>query len=65
MTTTDRFSGLTWTRSSHSYFNCLEAAVLPGGEVAVRDSKDTGREPLCFSARGWESFRTAVRTGGL
>lgn len=48
-------AGLTWRTSSFSSDNgmCVEVAVLPGGLVAVRDSKNpagghlvVGKEPL-------------------
>ncbi|MER5769608.1 DUF397 domain-containing protein [Streptomyces sp. NPDC001985] len=57
--------GLVWRRSSRSTAknNCVEAALLaPDGILAVRDSKDTGRRPLRFSARAWSRFLTAMGT---
>jgi hypothetical protein len=36
--------------------NCVETAPLPGDQLAVRDSKDTGLPPLRFSATAWTSF---------
>lgn len=36
--------------------NCVEAARLGTGHLAVRDSKDTGLPPLSFSATAWTSF---------
>ncbi|WP_175410056.1 DUF397 domain-containing protein [Streptomyces sp. TRM64462] len=55
---------LRWRRSSRSVGmnNCVEAASLGGGRLAVRDSKDTGRPPLRFSAAAWESFVGTLRT---
>ncbi|MEU0128442.1 MULTISPECIES: DUF397 domain-containing protein [unclassified Streptomyces] len=47
-----------WRRSSRStgMNNCVEAARLGTGHLAVRDSKDTGLPPLSFSATAWTSF---------
>ena len=35
--------------------DCVEVAPLPSGQVAVRDSKNTG-PMLTFSRRDWRSF---------
>lgn len=57
--------GANWRRSSWSSGNgaCVEVAVV-GGAVAVRDSKDTGRPALVFSACEWSAFLAAAG-GGL
>lgn len=57
------FKNLRWRRSSRSVGmnNCVEAARLAPGRLAVRDSKDTGRPPLRFSAAAWDSFVCALR----
>ncbi|WP_405392226.1 DUF397 domain-containing protein [Streptomyces sp. NBC_01102] len=49
---------LRWRRSSRStgMNNCVEAAPLGGGQLAVRDSKDVGLPPLRFTATAWTSF---------
>lgn len=36
--------------------NWVEVAHLPGGAVAVRDSKDQGREPLRVTVGEWDAF---------
>lgn len=45
--------------------NCVEITDLPGGGIAVRDSKNTHREPLRFDAAEWAAFRQAMTTGEL
>ncbi|HEY9439817.1 MAG TPA: DUF397 domain-containing protein [Streptomyces sp.] len=54
--------GLRWRRSSRStgMNNCVEAAPLGGGRLAVRDSKDVDRPPLRFSVSAWASFVTGL-----
>jgi hypothetical protein len=56
-----------WRRSSHSTAanNCVEAATLPSGRVAVRDSKDVTGPALLFAPDAWASFVDAVGTGTL
>ncbi|MFC8918749.1 DUF397 domain-containing protein [Streptomyces sp. WAC05374] len=58
--------GLRWRRSSRSVGmnNCVEAARLDPAHLAVRDSKDTARPPLRFSATAWTSFVTSLKRGG-
>jgi Domain of unknown function (DUF397) len=59
--------GLAWRKSRFSGGNggtgCVEVAVLPGGEVAVRDTKDRSRTPHRHSAPAWREFLAAVRAG--
>ncbi|MFB9518118.1 DUF397 domain-containing protein [Streptomyces purpureus] len=54
--------GLQWRRSSRSVGmnNCVETALLGGSALAVRDSKDTTRPPLRFSAAAWTSFTRSL-----
>ncbi len=61
-------AGTAWRKSSFSGGNgggddCVEVAVLPGGEVAVRDTKDRSRTPHRHSAPAWREFLSAVRAG--
>jgi Domain of unknown function (DUF397) len=60
MGTPEDFSQATWRKSSWSGGNggqCVEVAVLGGGSVGVRDSKDGGRGPiLIFTSREWNAF---------
>jgi Domain of unknown function (DUF397) len=55
---------VTWIKSSYSGptgGNCVEAAALPDGEVAVRDSKTPGGPALVFAAAAWGAFVGGVR----
>jgi hypothetical protein len=60
-------AGLAWRKSSFSGGNgnsgCVEVAVLPCGEVAVRDTKDRTRAPHRHTAPAWREFLSAVRAG--
>jgi hypothetical protein len=52
-----------WYKSSYSNYNgnCVEAARLPGGSWAVRDSKSPDRAILLFGPEGWGSFIRAIK----
>jgi hypothetical protein len=43
--------------------NCVEAAALPDGAVAVRDSKDRNKPPHIFTAEEWAAFIAGVKDG--
>lgn len=45
--------------------NCVEAAPLGEGRLAVRDSKDVALPPLRFSARAWASFVAGLHGPGV
>ena len=73
MTTLPRFisssvtlSGASWRRSSHSTAanNCVEAARLPSGLTAVRDSKDVLGPALLFAPQAWADFVQGLADGG-
>ncbi|SEG70692.1 protein of unknown function [Actinacidiphila yanglinensis] len=73
MTTLPRFisssetlSGASWRRSSHSTAanNCVEAARLPSGLTAVRDSKDVSGPALLFAPRAWADFLRELAEDG-
>lgn len=60
--------GAAWRKSSFSGGNsggagCVEVALLPGGQVAVRDTKDRTLAPHRHSAPAWREFMAAVRAG--
>ncbi|MER5929141.1 DUF397 domain-containing protein [Streptomyces sp. NPDC002054] len=52
-----------WRRSSRStgMNNCVEAAGLDGGLLAVRDSKRTDGPVVLFSGPAWTGFLATVR----
>jgi uncharacterized protein DUF397 len=61
-------AGAAWRKSSFSGSGgngdgCVEVAVLPGGEVAIRDTKDRSRTPHRHSAPAWRAFLAGVRAG--
>ncbi|WP_338931111.1 DUF397 domain-containing protein [Streptomyces netropsis] len=60
-------SAAVWRKSSASggEGNCVEVAGLPGGAVAIRDSKDTRRTPLLFNAPEWAAFRQGLISGEI
>lgn len=55
---------LHWFKSSFSTAgNCVEVARLPGGGVAVRDSKDRAEPPHVFARPAWEAFLAGAKNG--
>jgi len=51
--------GTTWVKSSRSGptgGNCVEMAVVPGGRVAVRNSRHPEGPALIFTAAAWDAF---------
>jgi hypothetical protein len=60
-----RSSGSVWIKSSFSFANsnCVEAALLSGGQVGVRDSKDPHGDLLRFTPAEWRAFLRGVRNG--
>ena len=57
--------GLVWrkARASAANGNCVEVAPLPGGGVAVRDSKDPEGPILRFTAAEWAAFAVGMAAG--
>jgi hypothetical protein len=48
-----------WVKSTHSGptgGNCVEVALLAGGRVAVRNSRDPAGPVLVFPAAEWATF---------
>lgn len=58
------FSNAEW-RSSRACNNsaCVQVAHLPGGMVAVRDSKDIAKPAHVFDSQEWAAFVTGVKAG--
>ena len=58
-------SGLYWIKSSLSYAtgNCVEVATLPGGEIGVRNSRNSAGSVLRFTPDEWHAFLGGVRNG--
>ena len=58
-------SGLYWIKSSLSYANgnCVEVASLPGGEIGVRNSRNSAGSVLRFTPDEWHAFLGGVRNG--
>jgi len=56
---------VTWTKSRHSNPNgeCVELAQLPGGGIAVRNSRDPDGPALIFAARQVAAFLLGLRNG--
>ena len=55
-------SDAVWRKSSYSNGGeqCVEIADLPGGGVAVRDSKNPSFPALRYTADEWAAFRQGV-----
>ncbi len=67
MTYSNSLRDAAWRTSSYSTSGnqCVQVAPMPGGDVAVRDSKspETG---VCFvSRRAWAAFVAAIKTGEI
>ncbi|GAA2959825.1 MULTISPECIES: DUF397 domain-containing protein [Streptomycetaceae] len=61
----DSLTGLTWTKSQHSNpsGNCVEMALLPGGDVAVRNSRHPDGPALVYTEGEVRAFLAGVRDG--
>ena len=42
---------------------CVQVAHLPGGMVALRDSKDTAKPAHVFDGEEWAAFLIGVKAG--
>ncbi|MFI9273254.1 DUF397 domain-containing protein [Kitasatospora sp. NPDC052896] len=45
--------------------NCVEVTYLPGGGVALTDSKRPDRDDQRFTEAEWDAFTKAIREGLL
>ncbi|MGC0419020.1 DUF397 domain-containing protein [Embleya sp. AB8] len=61
----DSFGSLTWVKSSASTAegNCVELAALPGGEVAVRNSRFARGPALVYTRAELAAFVAGARNG--
>ena len=42
---------------------CVEVAALPGGQIAMRDSKDPSTPVLRFNPTEWSAFVVGTKSG--
>jgi len=55
---------LHWFKSSASAVgNCVEVAHLPGGGVALRDTKDRSKDAHVYTRSEWEAFLVGAKNG--
>jgi Domain of unknown function (DUF397) len=54
-----------WRKSTRSIANgqCIEAATLADGRLAVRDSFDKAGPVATFTVRGWRTFLRGIKDG--
>jgi hypothetical protein len=48
---------------SYANGNCVEVADLPGGEIGVRNSRNSAGPVLRFTSDEWHAFLGGVRNG--
>jgi len=60
-----QLDGVTWQKSrrSNPSGNCVEAALLPNGEVAMRNSRDPEGPALIYTRAEIDAFLGGVRDG--
>jgi hypothetical protein len=65
MTNPDDLRVSRWRTSTYSGGGnqCVEVAVLPGGQIAVRDTKDRESGIQLFSAAAWTTFVSTLKHG--
>jgi hypothetical protein len=65
MTVSVDLSGVNWFKSSRSSGSkdCVEVAFLDGGQVGVRDSKNSTGPALVFTPGEWDAFTAGVNGG--
>ncbi|WP_326701480.1 DUF397 domain-containing protein [Streptomyces sp. NBC_01754] len=58
-------TGVEWVKSHHSNpsGNCVEMALLPGGDVAVRNSRHPEGPALVYTGAEVRAFLDGVRDG--
>ncbi|GAA3486496.1 MULTISPECIES: DUF397 domain-containing protein [Streptomyces] len=56
--------GVTWVKSSASAGgNCVELAAIPGGSVAMRNSRDPEGPALIYTGAELEAFVAGAKAG--
>ncbi|OUC98417.1 DUF397 domain-containing protein [Streptosporangium minutum] len=57
--------GIVWRKShfSNPSGNCVELATLPGGGVAIRNSRDPEGPALIYTSRELDAFVRGVKGG--
>lgn len=62
---TSQTNDLSWFTSSYSSGNgqCVEAARLPAGGMAVRDTRNRVGATLSFGPEAWRVFLARIRQG--
>lgn len=60
-----KLGAVEWRKSSASNpsGNCVEAAALPGGQIAVRNSRDPQGPALVYTRAEIAAFLTGARNG--
>ncbi|MEU6082526.1 DUF397 domain-containing protein [Streptomyces sp. NPDC047108] len=60
-----QISGVEWTKSTYSNpsGNCVELARLPGGDVALRNSRDPGGPALVYTREEIAMFLHGAKDG--
>jgi len=58
-------AGVTWQKSAHSNPNgaCVEVAMLPGGEIAVRNSRFPAGPALVYTRAEIAAFLAGAKDG--
>jgi hypothetical protein len=57
--------GVVWRKSNRSTNEegCVEAAFLPDGRIAIRDSKDRAGPALVYTRHEWDCFLSGAKDG--
>lgn len=61
----DSLDGAQWRKSLHSgaYGNCVEVATLPGGEIAMRNSRFPSGPALVYTRAEMAAFLAGAKDG--